>query len=132
MSILTDRLMARLPMGNLSDEGVRVVMATRLKIICDRRGIDPIPPLTERMGGLAAALRMMHVTGLVATLWPDPFTLSPPCCQSVSHDEALLGNLAEYAAQRDRVRFDCEARDLLNEDARDQLWRDLAALHPVS
>lgn len=132
MSVLIERLMARSPMSALSPDGVRVIMALRLKIVCDKRGLDPIPPLTERMGGLAPALRMMHVTGLVASLWPEPFTLSPPCCQSLSHDEVLLGALAEAASTRDRARFDMDSHDMLNEEARDQLWRDLAALVPAA
>ena len=131
MSLLTQRLGARTPLGSLRDDGVRVVMALRLKVICDKRGLDPMTPLTERLGGIAPALRMVHITGLIANLWPEAFVLSPPCCRSLSHDEALLGALAEAAGDRDRVRFDTESRDMLGEEARDQLWRDLAALVPA-
>ena len=132
MSLLIEKLTARTPLGALSPEGARVIMALRLKIVCDKRGMDPIPPLSTQMGGISGALRMIHVTALVATLWPDPFALSPPCCRTLSHDEAMLGALAEAAYAGDRARFDDESSDMLSEEARDQLWRDLAALVPAA
>ena len=132
MSLLIEKLTAQAPIGALSAEGARVIMALRLKIVCDKRGLDPIPPLTARMGGITGALRMILVTALVAALWPDPFALSPPCCRMLSHDEAMLGTLAEAAYTGDRARFDAESADMLNEEARDQLWRDLAALVPAA
>ena len=132
MSLLIEKLTARTPLGALSPEGARVIMALRLKIVCDKRGMDAIPPLATRMGGISGALRMIHVTALVAALWPDPFALSPPCCRTLSHDEAMLGALAEAAYAGDRARFDDESTDMLSEEARDQLWRDLAALVPAA
>ena len=132
MSLLIEKLTARTPLGALSPEGARVIMALRLKIVCDKRGMDAIPPLSTRMGGISGALRMIHVTALVAALWPDPFALSPPCCRTLSHDEAMLGALAEAAYAGDRARFDDESTDMLSEEARDQLWRDLAALVPAA
>lgn len=122
---LTHLLTARPLLAELMPTGQRLIAALRLTVLARRREVDPLAVLTERFGCATTGRRALHIIALTGDLWPERFTLSPPCCRSLSHDEALLGALAGHAAQADRPRFDREARDLLNEDARDQLWREL-------
>ncbi len=100
-------------------------MMTRIDVICRKRGIDPMAVLVQRLGSEARAKRARHLVDVVGAVWPEPFALSPPCCRHLSHDESLLGTLIEAAEIGDRRWFDTAGRDLLNEDARDGLWREM-------
>lgn len=128
MNMRIERLAAGRRLDDLDTAGLQIVMATRLRVMCDTRGLDPVPPLSQRLGGIGGALRMLHLVALIARIWPERFTLSPPCCRMLSHDETLLGALAEAAAASDRGRFDRESRDLLSEDIRDQVWHEMVAM----
>ena len=118
-------LTARPALTALSPPGQRLIMALRLTVLAKRREVDALAVLTERFGCAASGRHALHIILLTGDLWPERFTMSPPCCGSLSHDELLLGTLADQAATRDRPAFDRESSDLLNEDARDQLWREL-------
>lgn len=102
-----------------------IVVATRIDVICRKRGIDPQSAHIQRLGCEARAKRVRHLVDVVGAVWPEAFALSPPCCGHLSHDEALLGTLIEAAEIRDRRWFDNASRDLLDEDARDGLWREI-------
>ena len=102
-----------------------IVVATRIDVICRKRGIDPMATLVQRLGSEARAKRIRHLVDVVGAVWPEAFALSPPCCRHLSHDEALLGTLIEAAEVGDRRWFDTVSRDLLNEEARDGLWREM-------
>lgn len=104
-----------------------LIMAMRLHVVSTRRAIDPVPLLIERLGCEARAMHAMHIVMLVGALWPERFILSPPCCRLLSFDEHLVGRLVDWQQQGSRAQFDADARDLLGEDAREQLWREFAA-----
>ncbi len=118
-------LTARPAISALAPPGQRLIMALRLTVLARRREVDALAVLTERFGCAATGRHALHIIMLTGDLWPERFTMSPPCCGSMSHDELLLGSLADLAAAQNRPEFDRESRDLLNEDARDQLWREL-------
>ena len=117
-------LIAHPRLSDMPRVGMRIIMCLRLVIIARRRAIDPIPLLAERIGGITRAHHALHIVHLVGDMWPERFTLSPPCCGAMSHDEALLAELAGHADAADRPAFDRAGADLLASDARDQLWRE--------
>lgn len=133
MNLTMAKMLARPRLGDLSADGMRLVLATRLRVACARRGIPALPLIAQRLGCERQALRALHIIEVIGAVWPEKFALSPPCCGLLSHDEALLGALAEAAEEGARAGFDAHARDLLNQDARERLWGELHAFaHPVS
>lgn len=98
------------------------ILAIRLHLSYRHSGVDSLGPLSRRLGSGEAALRHIHVAGAMASIWPERFTLSPPCCPCLSHDEALLGKLIESVANDDRAQFDAESCDFLHDEARAALW----------
>ena len=115
-------------LGDLSPLAIRLVMATRIRVSAERQGRPWLAILTARLGSHEDALYAAHLVEVIGAAWPDRFALSPPCCPSLSPDEALLGALAEASEEDDRPGFDREARDLLDGEMRDQLWRELHRL----
>jgi hypothetical protein len=105
-----------------------MVMAIRVQVVAARRDIDPLPLLIGRLGDASRARHAVHMRQVVGAIWPEPFVLSPPCSPHLSHDEALLAGLVDAAQCNDRHDFDAMAHDLLNEDARDHLWRECIRL----
>jgi hypothetical protein len=122
---LLTALTARPLLNDLTPVGKQLVDALRMTVLARRREVDAHAVLTERLGSNARARHALHIIYLTGDLWPERFTMSPPCCRSLSHDEALLGELTGYASFANRPAFDQAARDLLSEEARDQLWREL-------
>lgn len=110
---------------DLSAPAQQLITGVRLTVVARRRQVDALAVLAERLGDTAAARHALHITCLTGDLWPERFTLSPPCCRSLTHDEALLAALVDCAGREDRPAFDRESAELLSEDARDQLWREL-------
>ena len=122
-------------LGDLSPLAIRLVMATRIRVSAERQGRPWLAILTARLGSHEEALHAAHLVEVIGGAWPERFALSPPCCPSLSPDEALLGALTEATEEGDRPGFDRESRDLLDSEARDQLWRELHMLshgHSIS
>lgn len=107
---------------------MRLVIATRLAVLCQRRDVDPLPLLTQRMGCQRIAIGLMHLVAVTGSAWPEAFSLSPPCSRTLSHDEALLAAMAEAVTFDDRVAFDRCSRDMIGEDSRDFLWREIGSV----
>lgn len=127
MTVKLARLLAAEPIDGLSQMAREMVMVTRIDVMCRKRGIDPMTALIQRVGSAARAQRARHLIDVVGAAWPEAFALSPPCCRHLSHDESLLGTLIEATEIGDRRWFDTASRDLLNDDARDGLWREMLA-----
>lgn len=107
--------------------GVAIVMATRVHVMARRRQADAAAALRQRFRSDATAAQMRHMIDVVASVWPERFAVFPPCCAALSPDERLLGQLVDAAADNNRPEFDAHARDLLDCDARDLLWRECVA-----
>lgn len=123
-----NRLLTPQRLGDAEPAAVRLVMAIRIAALCSARKVDVLPAIAERTGCQRLALRLLHFIAVAGNAWPEPFIVSPPCCRALSHDETLLVALTEAANDDDRPRFDRHSADLLNEEVRDLLWRELAAL----
>lgn len=119
------QLIAPARLSSLPPAGILIIQSARLLAIARRREQDPLPLLADRLGDAGWAQHMARCVLLAGEVWPERFTLSPPCCGAMTHDEALLGDMAARAMAGDRRGYDAACRDLLNEDARDLLWREL-------
>lgn len=88
----------------------------------------PIEMAEHRLGSVSAAGALRILVETMSAAWPDPVALAPPCCPVLSHDEATIGALLQAAWAGDRRRFDREAEEMLDEDARARLWSAMRAL----
>ncbi len=125
MTGIIGQMMTPPRLDSLVAAAAQAVMAVRIDVICRRRGIDPVPALVQRLGSAAMARRATHFVDVIGAAWPEPFTLSPPCCRTLSHDELLLGTMIEAAGLDDRRWFDRVCCDLLDDDSRDAAWRGI-------
>lgn len=107
---------------DLPVDAAQAVLALRYSILCRRSGRDPMPELERRWGNVLAARRYRLVVEAIGQIWPDPFAVAPPCCPSLSFDEALLAAAVDAVMQRDRARFDGLSGEMLGSDAREMLF----------
>jgi hypothetical protein len=106
---------------------VQAVMAIRCCVIGQYVDRDPINDLINRFGSPAAAQRFLIVFEAIGTAWPDPFTVSRPCCCMLSFDEALFAHMVVASLSHNQAAFDRLTCDLLNSDARATLFATLNA-----
>lgn len=109
----------------------RIVGALRLWVALHKSGEAPMARLTNWLGGTRTAAHLMLLIEEMGAAWPDPFCVSPPCCQCLSHDEATMAGMMTAAAQADRPGFDRLLSDLLPEDARERLFLSASVLTRV-
>ncbi|MGV2480299.1 UNVERIFIED_CONTAM: hypothetical protein IGO34_26215, partial [Salmonella enterica subsp. enterica serovar Weltevreden] len=64
----------------------------------------------------------------VRLCWPEPFAVAPPCCATLSHDEATLLVMIGTAGDGRRPIFDALLCEMLGQDACDRLYAASAAL----
>lgn len=110
---------------DLPVDAAQAVLALRYSILCRRSGHDPMPELERRWGNVLAARRYRLVVEAIGQIWPDPFAVAPPCCPSVSFDEALLAAAVAAASHHDRATFDRLTAEMLGSDAREMLFAAL-------
>lgn len=88
-------------------------------------------PLDARLPAAISPSGFMLFCQLLSASWPEPFAVLSPCCRVLSHDEASLVRMLRCAAARDLHQFDRELADLIDPDARQQLFQSLCRLfHP--
>lgn len=83
-------------------------------------------PLQAAVGVLRSrpAAGALHL--LLATLgaaWPEPFAVGAPCCPRLTHDEATLVAMLLASCRHSRPVFDALLYEMLDQDARDRLFR---------
>lgn len=81
--------------------GMHMIMGTRLCILFGQAGRDPTPDLAVRLRSMEAARRVARLVRSIQEAWPDAFLVHPPCCMTLSPDEALLGDLVVAATRGD-------------------------------
>lgn len=128
MPSVTEILRQPKMLAELTSAGSSVVLALRRHVVAARRGSDSGAAFRDRCANAGYVVRMLCLVEQVAQVWPDSFTLSPPCCGRLTPDEWLLGRLAVCAGSGDRSAFEGEARDMLDGEARDALWLALTRL----
>lgn len=109
----------------------QAVMAIRCCVLSLHVDRDPARELINRLGNPAAAQRFIILFEAIGTAWPDPFTVSRPCCCMMSFDEALFANMVMASLSHDQARFDRLTCDLLDGDARSALFSALNAFQNI-
>ncbi len=111
----------------LSLAAMHTVMAVRLCVICRKTDHDPAQDLLLRFGNELAVRRFQVLFEAIGTAWPEPFTISRPCCPVLSLDESMLANMMIAVIDQNRAAFDLETHEMLGSDARETLFAILSA-----
>lgn len=101
----------------------------RLCVVCHKVDRDPAEDLTQRFGNELAARRFGVVFEAVGTAWPDPFTVSRPCCPMLSPDEVTFADMMLAVSDQNREAFDAATCEMLGSDARETLYATLNAFN---
>lgn len=126
------QLLARTPtVAELTADQARLVGGLRLWLVANRSRRCPIAAAGARLGSLRAGAHVHLLLEEIGAAWPDPFAVSPPCCPRLSHDEALLTIMFDFAGRGDRPGFDRLLSDLLPGDARERLYLSTTVLGRV-
>jgi hypothetical protein len=128
---MTDKLsplFAPRDLRNCSIAAMHVVMATRLNVLYDRCGRDPLPDLAVRLRSMRAAQAVAALCVTVDHIWPDSFAVHKPCCMKLSPDEAALADVATAAAIGDRDAAVAATREMMPLCAREKLFRNTLEL----
>lgn len=116
-------LLARTPtMAEILPDEARIVGALRLWVLAKRAGRCPIGAAGERLGGKRAGAHLHLLLEEIGACWPEPFAVSPPCCRRLSHDEALLAQMARLAGRGLQPAFDRLLCELLPAEVRERLF----------
>ncbi|TFI59493.1 addiction module antidote protein [Sphingomonas parva] len=124
-------LARRAELQELPDQAVRAVRALRRWVAARGTGRCTMDSLRAQLGCLRAAVHLQLLLEEVGAAWPEPFSVSPPCCPRLSHDETTLAGMLSLAAAADRPGFDRLLSDLLAEDVRERLYHSARVLSGV-
>jgi hypothetical protein len=100
----------------------RHIFAARSWCILRHAGHDPIPRLLEFFSCGTIARRFGLLMETLTFIWPEPFAIHRPCCQTASLDETILIRALQLASINARPSFDSFFREMLAEDARSMLF----------
>jgi hypothetical protein len=107
-----------------------LVVATRLAVLFQRAGRDPLPDLARRYGNIEAATALDALLHTLARVWPDLFEVARPCCPRLTPDEATLAAMAGAARRADRAGFADQLAGFIRADRHEMLYQ--ATLHAVA
>lgn len=123
------QLLGRTPeLSELPRDQAVVVMGLRIWVEARKSGRCPIGAAGARLGSRGAGAHLHLLLEEIGAAWPDPFAVSPPCCRRLSHDEALVASMIEFAKTDDRPGFDRLLSDLLPGEARERLFLSAVVL----
>ena len=110
-------------LADLAPEQAAIVAASRHWVMAQRhhRGC-PLQAAVSRLGSAEAARTLHLLLANVATAWPDPVAIAPPCCAVLTHDEATLIGMVLAARHHGRPVFDALLCEMLDADALDRLF----------
>ena len=118
-------------LADLSMEQLRLVGAVRLWPLAAKMRCCPLKAIAGRLGNLRAAAHLQLMIEEMGAAWPDPFCVAPPGSPAMTHDEATLAEMIEYAACGDRPAFDRLLADLLPAYERERLFLSASLLGPM-
>jgi predicted lipoprotein len=128
---MTETLMTRFAPNDLRGctvAAMHVVMATRLHVLYEQCGRDPLPDLAIRLRSMRAARAVATLSKAIGRIWPETFAVHRPCCMLMSPDESLLAQVATAAARGRRGHAMDAMRDLLPAISRERLFRETIEL----
>ncbi|MBS0505469.1 MAG: addiction module antidote protein [Proteobacteria bacterium] len=127
---MLDQLFAPPPrLSDLTVEQAMIVRAIRQSIAAQRhRRVCPLQAAATQLGSDRASHALHILLAGIASAWPDPFAVAPPCCPHLTHDESTLLGMVIAARSHGRPVFDALICEMLAEDARDRLFAAATAL----
>jgi hypothetical protein len=125
---MLDQLLAKPDLGTLAPAEMCVVQGLRLWAVLRSSGQCPTTAVADRLGSPRAAAHLHLLLEEMATIWPEPFAVSPLCCRSLSHDEALFGDMLRFGRAGDRVGFERLLAEMIPADERERLFVSAKAL----
>lgn len=119
-------------LADLMPEQAAIVRATRHWVAAQRRaGCCPLAAAASHLGSVQAARALHRLLANVGAAWPEPVAIAPPCCSTLTHDEATMIGMIVAAHRHGRPVFDALLCEMLGTDQRDRLFAaadDLARL----
>ncbi len=117
-----DMLDRPMDLGSASLIEAKLVVALRIAIFAHKSGADPAPHVAARLGSIPLSNQLSLVLEAMGQAWPDPFSVSRPCCGRLSPDEVLFVGMVRSAMRGNRAAFDRQTREMLGEDARSLIY----------
>lgn len=115
-------------LDGLHPDQVAVTAALRRWVMAARLRQCPLRAAADRLGCGRGARQLHLLLETVRMCWPEPFAVAPPCCPTLSHDEATLLVMIEAARDHRRPVFDALICEMIAADARDRLYAASLAL----
>lgn len=100
----------------------KLVVSLRIAVFAHKSGEDPGPHVTARLGNPVLANHLSLVIEAMGQAWPDPFSVSRPCCGRLSPDEAMFVAMVRSAMRGNRAAFDRVTCEMIGEDARTLIY----------
>lgn len=100
----------------------KLVVALRIAVFAHKSGEDPGPHVAMRLGSHALSNQLSLIVEAMGQAWPDPFSVSRPCCGRLSPDEVLFVSMVRTAMRGNRAAFDRSTCEMLSEDARTLIY----------
>jgi hypothetical protein len=109
-------------LADLEMEEAAIVQATRQWVRARGSGC-PLKAAGGVLGSSSAAASLHLMLATMGAAWPEPFAVAPPCCARLTHDEATLVAMVLASRRHTRPVFDALLCEMLDQDARDRLFR---------
>ena len=109
-------------LGSASLIEAKLVVALRIAVFAHKSGADPAPHVAARLGSIPLSNQLSLVLEAMGQAWPDPFSVSRPCCGRLSPDETLFVGMVRSAMRGNRAAFDRQTYEMLGEDARNLIY----------
>lgn len=109
-------------LGSATMFEARLVVALRIAVFAHKTGADPAPHVATRLGSVALSNQLSLVLEAIGQAWPEPFSVSRPCCSRLSPDEAMFVGMVRSAMRGNRAAFDRQTREMIAEDARTLIY----------
>ena len=122
-------LLAKTPqMRSLIPGEADVAMALRFWVALKKIDRCPMQAVAQRLGSMRAAAHLHLMMEEIGAAWPEPFRVSPPCCASLTPDEATVVEMMRLGQRGDRPAFDRLLGEMLCDDMRDRLFLSASVL----
>ncbi len=128
---MLDTLAAPIALRSLPVEAGLLIGALRHWVRARRAERCPTAAAAAHLGSARAAAHLGLLVEEIAACWPDPFTVAPPCCPRLSHDEATLAAMLRLGSARDRPGFEALLAEMLPQDARERLFLSATVIGTV-
>ncbi|MDM7954828.1 hypothetical protein [Blastomonas sp.] len=109
-------------LGSATIFEARLLVALRIAVFAHKTGADPAAHVAARLGSVALSNQLSLVLEAMGQVWPEPFSVSRPCCARMSPDESMFVGMVRSAMRGNRAAFDRQTREMIAEDARTLIY----------